>query len=102
MLGTASSKPTLGDSDEDSDDSDGGNSDDSDSSTLLNIESIQFKERFITCRQDFDLLVEKHRNKMRLLISKLSEFTKKGVLNYLNEALIRFNFNSFYLGGSDE
>jgi hypothetical protein len=39
---------------------------------------------------------------MRLLISKLSEFTKKGVLNYLNEALIRFNFNSFYMGGSSD
>jgi hypothetical protein len=39
---------------------------------------------------------------MRLLISKLSEFTKKGVLNYLNEALIRFNFNGFYMRGSEE
>lgn len=74
----------------------------SDDQSLLNIESLQFIDRFNRCKQEFEHLVSSHRTRMKVLTALLKKYTKKGVFNYLNEAFIRFNFNSFYISREDE
>ena len=41
-------------------------------------------------------------NKMKILTLGLKKYTKKGVYSYLDEAFVRFNFNSFYLSRDEE
>ncbi len=69
---------------------------------LFNIDSIDFVENYLKCRQEFQLIVNKHRNKMILLTAGLKKHTKTGVLNYLNEAYIRFNYNNYYVKEHEE
>lgn len=64
---------------------------------MFKIESVDFMDRFLRCRQEFEQMVAKHRNKMKMLSASLKKYTKKGIFNYLNEAFIRFNFNNFYV-----
>ncbi|TNV71835.1 hypothetical protein FGO68_gene5096 [Halteria grandinella] len=70
--------------------------------SLLNLESLQFVDRFNRCKQEFEQMVNSHRTRMKLLTAILKKYTKKGIFNYLNEAFIRFNFNSFYISREDE
>jgi hypothetical protein len=70
--------------------------------SLLNLSSLQFSDRLKACRQELQTLVNSHRTRMQLLTALLKKYTKKGVFNYLNEAFIRFNYNSFYIKREDE
>ena len=69
---------------------------------MFNIESLQFKDRYLQCRQEFDNLVDRHRNRMKHLTALLKQYTKTDASNFLNEAYIRFNFNNFYVKREDE
>jgi hypothetical protein len=73
-----------------------------DDTTLLNLESLQFADRYNKCKKEFEQLVNSHRTRMKVLTALLKKHTKKGVYNYLNEAFIRFNFNNFYISREDE
>lgn len=64
---------------------------------LLEVESLQFVERYNKCRAELDRLVASHRQKMQVLTKQLEKHSKKGIFNYMNEALLRFNFNEYYV-----
>jgi hypothetical protein len=82
-----------------SDDEDSENENPTDkSSSLFNLESLQFMDKYKECRRELDILKEKHTLRMKHLIQGLNKYTKKGIFNYLNEAFIRFNFNQYYIG----
>jgi hypothetical protein len=83
------------------DDSDNENPTDK-SSSLFNLESLQFMDKYKECRRELDILKEKHTLRMKHLIQGLNKYTKKGIFNYLNEAFIRFNFNQYYIGKEHE
>jgi hypothetical protein len=85
----------------DDDDSDNENPTDK-SSSLFNLESLQFMDKYKECRRELDILKEKHTLRMKHLIQGLNKYTKKGIFNYLNEAFIRFNFNQYYIGKEHE
>jgi hypothetical protein len=86
---------------DDDDDSDNENPTDK-SSSLFNLESLQFMDKYKECRRELDILKEKHTLRMKHLIQGLNKYTKKGIFNYLNEAFIRFNFNQYYIGKEHE
>jgi hypothetical protein len=86
-----------------SDDDDSENENPTDkSSSLFNLESLQFMDKYKECRRELDILKEKHTLRMKHLIQGLNKYTKKGIFNYLNEAFIRFNFNQYYIGKEHE
>jgi hypothetical protein len=85
----------------DDDDSENENPTDK-SSSLFNLESLQFMDKYKECRRELDILKEKHTLRMKHLIQGLNKYTKKGIFNYLNEAFIRFNFNQYYIGKEHE
>jgi len=70
--------------------------------SLLNLDSVQFIDRYSLCRKELDNLMDRHRSKMKVLCTSLKKYTKKGVYNYLNEAYIRFNFNNYYIREDDD
>jgi hypothetical protein len=72
------------------------------SSSLFNLDSVQFMDKYKECRRELDILKEKHTLRMKHLIQGLNKYTKKGIFNYLNEAFIRFNFNQYYIGKEHE
>lgn len=63
----------------------------------LDPESLQFVERFNRCSGELTRLREGHRQRMKVLTVLLAKNAKKGVFSLMNEALLRFNFNGYYV-----
>ena len=102
----SSSSDSSMDDDEDQGSIKKGSGMDNNSSCLLNLESLQFVERYTKCSNDLQRLISNHRQRMTILNGYLYKHNKKGVFNNMNEAFIRFNFNEYYIkeeemGGGD-
>ena len=69
---------------------------------LLRIDSIKFMDNVEQCQVELNDIRSKFKMYMQFLVDTLKKYTKKGVYSYLDEAFIRFNFNSYYMSRERE
>mmetsp|Transcript_32407 Transcript_32407/g.23940 ORF Transcript_32407/g.23940 Transcript_32407/m.23940 type:complete len:96 (+) Transcript_32407:755-1042(+) len=71
-------------------------------SSLLQMGSNKFLEHLEECREEVEILREKYKSMMTIIIANLKRYQKKGVYSYMDEAFTRLNFNNYYLSRDKE